>query len=89
MLGVDPSKADDDFKIMRFWMESGKPMFELSHSTDGAGNSFTPRMKVKGKAELSARASFQSAIVGVRHVVDESITLLLYYCHFIQIVWQK
>ena len=53
MLGVDPSKADDDFKIMRFWMESGKPMFELSHSTDGAGNSFTPRIKVKGKAELS------------------------------------
>jgi hypothetical protein len=28
-------------------------MFEFSHSTDGAGNSFTPRLKVKGKAKLS------------------------------------
>jgi hypothetical protein len=27
--------------------------FELSHSTDGAGNSFEPRIKVKGKAELA------------------------------------
>ena len=53
MLGVDPTKADGDFKITRFWMEGGKPMFEFSHSTDGAGNSFVPRLKVKGKAELS------------------------------------
>ena len=28
-------------------------MFEFSHSTDGAGNSFVTRLKVKGKAELS------------------------------------
>ena len=34
-------------------MEGVKPMFEFSHSTDGAGNSFVPRLKVKGKAELS------------------------------------
>ena len=53
MLGVDPTKADDDFKITRFWMDGGKPMFEFSHSTDGAGNSFTPRIKTKGKAKLS------------------------------------
>ena len=53
MLGVDPTKVDDDFKITRFWMEGGKPMFEFSHSTDGAGNSFVPRIKVKGKAKLS------------------------------------
>jgi hypothetical protein len=53
MLGVDPTKADDDFKITRFWMEGGKPMFEFSHSTDGAGNSFVPRIKAKGKAKLS------------------------------------
>jgi hypothetical protein len=52
MLGVDPTKADDDFKITRFWMEGGKPMFEFSHLTDGAGNSFVPRLKVKGKAKL-------------------------------------
>ena len=31
----------------------GKPIFEFSHSADGAGNSFVPRIKVKGKAELS------------------------------------
>jgi hypothetical protein len=28
-------------------------MFEFSHSTDGAGNSFTPRIKAKGKAKLT------------------------------------
>ena len=48
VLGVDPTKKDDDFKITRFWMEGGKPMFEFSHSTDGSGRSFVPRMKVKG-----------------------------------------
>ena len=32
-------------------MEGGKPKFEFSHSTDGAGNSFVPRLKVK--AELA------------------------------------
>ena len=53
MLGVDSTKADDDFKITRFWMEGGKPMFEFSHSTDGAGNSFASRLKVKGKVKLS------------------------------------
>ena len=53
MLGVDPTKAYDDFKITRFWMEGGKPMFEFSHSTDGAGNSFTSRIKTKGKAKLT------------------------------------
>ena len=26
MLGVDPTKADDDSKITRFWMEGGKSM---------------------------------------------------------------
>ena len=28
-------------------------MFEFSHSADGAGNSFVPRLKVKGKVELA------------------------------------
>jgi len=32
MLGVDPTKADDDFKITLFWMENGVPMFEFNHS---------------------------------------------------------
>ena len=53
MLGLDPTKAGDDFKITRFWMENGKPMFEFSHSVDGAGNSFVPRIKAKGKANLT------------------------------------
>jgi hypothetical protein len=48
MLGVDPTKADDDFKIMRFWMEGEKPMFEFSHSADDAGMPFASRLKVKG-----------------------------------------
>ena len=34
-------------------MEGGKLMFEFSHSTDGAGNSFMLRIKAKGKAKLS------------------------------------
>ena len=53
MLGVDPTKADDDFKITRFWMEDDKPKFEFNHSADGAGKSFVTRLKVKGKAKLS------------------------------------
>ena len=34
-------------------MEGGKPMFEFSHSADGVGNSFMPRIKPLGKAKLS------------------------------------
>ena len=49
MLGVDPTRADDDFRITRFWMENSKPKFEFSHSVDGAGNSFLSRLKIKGK----------------------------------------
>ena len=30
-------------------MEGGKLMFEFSHLSDGAGKSFAPRLKVKGK----------------------------------------
>ena len=53
MLGVDPTKAGDDFKITRFWMENGEPKFEFSHSVDGSGNSFVPRIKPLGKEKLS------------------------------------
>ena len=52
MLGVDPTKADDDFRITRFWMENGEPKFEFSHSADGSGNSFMPRIKPLGKENL-------------------------------------
>ena len=53
MLGLDPTDPSDDFRITRFWMEDGEPKFEFSHSSDGAGNSFETRIKVKGKAKLS------------------------------------
>ena len=53
MLGIDPKKADDDFRITRFWMENGEPKFEFSHSADGAGNSFMPRIKSLGKEKLT------------------------------------
>ena len=53
MLGVDPTKADDDFRITRFWMENGEPKFEFSHFADGSGNSFVPRIKPLGKEKLS------------------------------------
>ena len=39
---------DYKIKITHFWMEGGRSMFEFSHSTDGAGNSFEARIKVKG-----------------------------------------
>lgn len=42
-----------DYYLSCFWMEGGKPMFEFSHSADGAGKSFVPRFKVKGKARLT------------------------------------
>ncbi len=34
-------------------MEGGKLMFEFSHSTDGAGNSFTPRIKAKPLIDIA------------------------------------
>ena len=40
---------DYNIMILRFWLEGGKPMFEFSHLSDGAGKSFTSRLKVKGK----------------------------------------
>ena len=53
MLGVDPTKADDDFKITCFWMDGNMPKFEFNHTTDGSGNSFLPNVKPLGKAQLS------------------------------------
>ena len=52
-LGLDPKDPLDDFRITRFWMEDGVPKFEFSHSADGSGNSFMPRIKPLGKAKLS------------------------------------
>ena len=52
LLSVDPEEPDDDFKITRFWMDGGRPMFELSHMRDGSGVSFEPRIRKLGKAVL-------------------------------------
>ncbi|MBQ6339520.1 MAG: leucine-rich repeat domain-containing protein [Kiritimatiellae bacterium] len=52
-LGIDPDDPADDFQITRFWMEDGKPMFEFSHTADGSGKSFEPRIRTMGKANLS------------------------------------
>ena len=52
VLGVDPEDPDDDFRITRFWMDGGKPMFEFSHTRDGSGVSFEPRIRKLGKAAL-------------------------------------
>ena len=52
LLGIDPERADDDFRITRFWMDGDTPMFEFSHTADGSGNSFVPRIRKLGKAEL-------------------------------------
>ena len=51
-LGIDPDDPADDFQITRFWMEDGKPMFEFSHTADGSGRSFEPRIYKVGKANL-------------------------------------
>ena len=56
------SYADDDFKITHFWMENGEPKFEFSHSADGLGNSFLPRIKTLGKEKLTD--SWQEVPVG-------------------------
>ena len=49
-LGVDPEDPDDDFRITRFWMDGNTPMFEFSHTADGSGNTFVPRIRKMGSA---------------------------------------
>jgi len=51
-LGIDPDNPDDDFRITHFEMVNGEPVFELNHTTDGSGESFIPRIKKLGKADL-------------------------------------
>ena len=55
-LGIDPEKPDDDFKIVSFEMKDGKPVFTFSHTADGSGNNFTPRIRTLGKASLGDAA---------------------------------
>ena len=53
LLGLDPEDPNDDFQITRFWMEGNVPMFEYSHTEDGSGVSFVPRIRKMGKVNLS------------------------------------
>ena len=34
-VGLDPSDPLDDFRITRFWMDGGMPMFEFNHRKPG------------------------------------------------------
>ena len=52
-LGINPEDPDDDFRIMRFEMVNGEPVFEYNHTTDGSGDSFIYRIRKLGKANLN------------------------------------
>ncbi len=52
-LGIDPEDPNDDLKITDFKIEDGKPVITLNHTKDGSGNSFEPRIKTLGKANLT------------------------------------
>ena len=52
-LGINPEDPNDDLKIADFEMKDGKPVITLNHTEDGSGNSFLPRVKTVGKADLS------------------------------------
>ena len=52
LLGLDPERVDDDFHIASFELKDGKPVFTFSHTEDGSGMSFVPRIRTLGKARL-------------------------------------
>ena len=52
LLGLDPERVDDDFHIASFELKDGKPVFTFSHTEDGSGASFIPRIRTLGKARL-------------------------------------
>lgn len=52
LLGLDPEEADDDFRIASFEVVDGVPAFTFSHTRDGSGVSFEPRIRILGKARL-------------------------------------
>jgi uncharacterized repeat protein (TIGR02543 family) len=51
-LGINPEDPNDDLKISHFEIKDGKPVITLNHTEDGSGNSFMPRVKTLGKANL-------------------------------------
>lgn len=56
LLGLDPEEADDDFRIASFELVDGVPAFTFSHTRDGSGVSFEPRIRILGKARLDDAA---------------------------------
>ena len=56
LLGCDPEKAADDFRIASFEVVDGVPAFTFSHTRDGSGVSFEPRIRILGKAHLDDAA---------------------------------
>ena len=56
LLGCDPEKAADDFRIASFEVVDGVPAFMFSHTRDGSGVSFEPRIRILGKARLDDAA---------------------------------
>ena len=64
--GINPNDPNDDLKITHFEIgKDGKPVITLNHTEDGSGNSFMPRVKTLGKADLSDAAE------GWREVPEE------------------
>lgn len=56
LLGLDPEKANDDFRIASFELVDGVPAFTFSHTRDGSGVSFESRIRILGKARLDDAA---------------------------------
>ena len=56
LLGCDPEKAADDFRIASFEVVDGVPAFTFSHTRDGSDVSFEPRIRILGKARLDDAA---------------------------------
>ena len=52
VLGIDPEDPNDDLKIIDFKMRGGRPVITLNHVEDGSGESFLPRVRTLGKANL-------------------------------------
>ena len=52
LLGCDPERADDDFRIVSFELKDSQPVFMFSHTEDGSGTSFESRIRILGKMRL-------------------------------------
>lgn len=57
-LGIDPDDKDDNFCIDQFEMVDGKPVFTLSHTKNGSGNSFLQDVRTFGATDLAPSADW-------------------------------